>query len=63
MGDKDTAMQSLEQAYDKRSNCLVFLRVDPRLQPIREDPRYRERYLDLLTRVGLDDSKWESYPR
>jgi DNA-binding winged helix-turn-helix (wHTH) protein/tetratricopeptide (TPR) repeat protein/TolB-like protein len=63
IGDQDTAMQLLEQAYDKRSNCLVFLRVDPRLQPVREDPRYRERYLDLLTRVGLDEGKWESYPR
>lgn len=63
LGETDTAMALLEQAYDKRSNCLVFLRVDPRLQPIREHPRHRAHYLDLLARVGLDDEKVKSYPR
>jgi hypothetical protein len=41
----------------------VFLRVDPRLQPLREHPRHRAHYLDLLARVGLDDEKVKSYPR
>jgi DNA-binding winged helix-turn-helix (wHTH) protein/TolB-like protein len=63
LGETDTAMALLEQAYDKRSNCLVFLRVDPRLQPLREHPRHRAHYLDLLARVGLDDEKVKSYPR
>ena len=63
VGDTDTAMALLEQAYQKRSNCLVFLRVDPRLKPIRESPRHREHYLDLLARVGLDDARVKAYPR
>ena len=63
IGETDTAMALLEQAYDKRSNCLVFLRVDPRLKPLREHPRHRAQYLDLLARVGLDDEKVKSYPR
>ncbi len=63
LGDTDTAMGLLERAYEKRSNCLIFLRVDLRLQPIREHPRHREHYLDLLARVGLDDRKLKSYPR
>lgn len=62
IGDTKTAMGLLEDAYQKRSNCLVFLRVDPRLDPIRKPP-HREQYLDLLARVGLDDGKWKSYPR
>lgn len=62
IGDSKTAMQLLEDAYRKRSNCLLFLRVDPRLEPIRKPP-YREQYLDLLARVGLDEESWKSYPR
>lgn len=55
IGDTDTSMALLEKSYDKRSNCLIFLRVDPRLQPLRVDPRYQQRFLALLARVGLDD--------
>ncbi len=61
IGDTDKAMQLLELAYDKWSNCLVFLRVDPRLEPLRKEP-YRKAYLDLLDRVGLNDAKFKSYP-
>jgi DNA-binding winged helix-turn-helix (wHTH) protein/TolB-like protein/tetratricopeptide (TPR) repeat protein len=63
LGDTDTAMALMEQAYEKRSNCLLFLRVDPRLKPLRDSPRHRAHYLDLLARVGLDDEKVKSYPR
>jgi DNA-binding winged helix-turn-helix (wHTH) protein/TolB-like protein len=62
IGDVDKAMQMLEVAYEKLSNCLVFLRFDPRLDSIRKDP-YRKAYLDLLARVGLDDEKFNRYPR
>jgi DNA-binding winged helix-turn-helix (wHTH) protein/tetratricopeptide (TPR) repeat protein len=61
IGDTDKAMQLLEVAYEKWSNCLVFLRVDPRLEPIRKEP-YRKAYLNLLDRVGLADEKFKSYP-
>jgi DNA-binding winged helix-turn-helix (wHTH) protein/TolB-like protein len=61
IGDARKAMELLEDAYNKWSNCLVFLRVDPRLEPIRQEP-YRKAYLDLLARVGLDDEKFRSYP-
>jgi DNA-binding winged helix-turn-helix (wHTH) protein/TolB-like protein/tetratricopeptide (TPR) repeat protein len=62
IGEMKTAMSLLQQAYEKRSNCLVFLRVDPRLEPIRKEP-YRQQYLDLLALVGLDDRNWKAYPR
>ena len=55
VGETETAMGLLEEAYEKRSNCLVFLRVDPRLAPVRESERFRGQYLDLMARAGLDD--------
>jgi DNA-binding winged helix-turn-helix (wHTH) protein/tetratricopeptide (TPR) repeat protein len=55
LGETDTSMALLEKSYDKRSNCLIFLRGDPRLRPLREDSRYQQRFQALLVRVGLDD--------
>lgn len=57
--DKERALTLLDDAVAKRSNCLMFLRNDPRLEPIRQDPRYAI----LLTRVGLDDLALASYER
>jgi DNA-binding winged helix-turn-helix (wHTH) protein/TolB-like protein/Tfp pilus assembly protein PilF len=59
IGDQERALSLLEDAVANRSNCLIFLRVDPRLEPLRHDPRYSV----LLTRVGLDDVAVASYPR
>jgi hypothetical protein len=42
-----------------RSNCLMFLRNDPRLEPIRQHPHFAV----LLNRVGLDDAALASYKR
>jgi serine/threonine-protein kinase len=49
LGDKERAMQWLERAYDERSDGLVFLKVDPRLDRLRPDPRF----VNLVRRVGL----------
>jgi DNA-binding winged helix-turn-helix (wHTH) protein/TolB-like protein len=56
IGETDTSMALLEKSYEKRSNCLIFLRGDPRFQPLRDDARYRERFRALLVRIGLDDA-------
>ena len=45
----DEAFRALEEAYVGRAYGLVFMAVDPRFDPIRSDPRYR----DLIRRVGL----------
>ena len=52
-------MTLLDEAVAKRSNCLIFLRNDPRLEPIRQHPHFPV----LLNRVGLDDVAVASYKR
>jgi hypothetical protein len=49
LGKKDEALRLMEDGYRIRSQCMVFLKVDPRLDPIRSDPRFQ----DLMRRVGL----------
>ncbi len=49
IGDRDKAFEWFQKAYEERSRALVFLRVDPRLDPVRSDPRFQ----DLLRRIGL----------
>jgi tetratricopeptide (TPR) repeat protein len=58
---KARAIELLDEAVAKRSNCLIFLRVDPRMAVLRDDPRYSARVADLLTRVGLDDAAVRAY--
>jgi hypothetical protein len=57
--DQKRAMTLLDDAVAARSNCLIFLRNDPRLDPLRQDPLFGL----LLTRVGLDDVSVASYKR
>lgn len=49
LGDKDAAMQWLERAYKERDLWLALLKVWPRFDPLRSDPRYQ----DLLKRMNF----------
>jgi adenylate cyclase len=49
LGDPDHAFEWLERAYQERSTVLAYLRLDPRLAPLRSDHRYRE----LVRRMGF----------
>jgi eukaryotic-like serine/threonine-protein kinase len=49
LGDKDHAFAWLEKACDERSWYATGLRLDPKFDSMRSDPRFR----DLLRRVGL----------
>jgi TolB-like protein/Flp pilus assembly protein TadD len=51
LGDKDRAFEWLDKAYDERPSDIMGIKVDPRMQPLRSDPRYRE----LLLRMGLPE--------
>ena len=49
LDEKDYAFEELEKGYELRSLSMVRLKVDPRLDPLKSDPRFK----DLLVRVGL----------
>jgi tetratricopeptide (TPR) repeat protein len=50
LGEPDLAFECLEQAYTDRSLYLtIWAKGDPRLDPLRADPRFD----DLLRRLGL----------
>jgi serine/threonine-protein kinase len=51
LGDADDAFKWLETAIDEKSPGLLLLRVHPRLDPIRNDPRY----WPFVERLGLGD--------
>ena len=42
LGQSEEAFQWLNRAYKERSDLVVYLRVDPRLDPVRSDPRFQE---------------------
>lgn len=47
LGNVDKAFEHLEEVYRRREIWMTYLRVDPRLDPLRNDPRFS----DLLRRV------------
>ena len=47
--DYDRAFEYLEKAYVDRANWLVWLKLDPRWDPIRSD----KRYAPLVAKIGL----------
>lgn len=55
LGDPDQAFQELDRAYHEKSAALFALAIDPRLDDLRQDPRFAS----LLARVfpNKDESK------
>ncbi len=49
LGDADAAFSLLEKAAEIRDPSLIWVNVEPALEPLRDDPRY----LDLVDRMGL----------
>ncbi len=49
LGEKDGAFRSLEKGIADRSICVPFLKSDPRMDPVRSDPRY----VDLVRRLAF----------
>jgi TolB-like protein/DNA-binding winged helix-turn-helix (wHTH) protein/Tfp pilus assembly protein PilF len=50
LGEHDKALASLEQAYEARSTWMPWIKVEPKFDPIRSDPRF----MDLLKRLKLE---------
>jgi eukaryotic-like serine/threonine-protein kinase len=49
LGDKDATFKWLEKGFAQHSQGITYLAVDPRLNPLRSDPRF----LDLAKRMNL----------
>lgn len=49
LGDTEEALRRLEQAYEQRDPWMVLLRVNPRLDALRGDPRFER----LVARMGF----------
>ncbi|HEX5734154.1 MAG TPA: protein kinase [Blastocatellia bacterium] len=50
LGQTDKAFQWLEKAYEERYGFLIYMKVEPSFDPLRQDPRF----LELARRVGLE---------
>ena len=50
MGKRDQAFEWLEEAYEDRNDQLIWLKGDPRMDPLRSDPRF----VTLIRKLGLD---------
>jgi tetratricopeptide (TPR) repeat protein len=50
LGEKEEALNLLEKAYDERYPWMMHLAVEPRLDPLRSEPRFK----DLINRIGLN---------
>ena len=48
LGERIQALAWLEKGYEERDGWINSLKVDPRLDPLRSDPRFH----DLIARVG-----------
>jgi serine/threonine-protein kinase len=48
LGENEEAFRWLEKSYAEGNTELVFLKIDPRLDPLRTDPRFN----DLVSRLG-----------
>jgi hypothetical protein len=53
LGDKKQAYEWLEKGKQDRADCMVWLLVEPWMDPLRGDRRYRE----LINHIGLATGK------
>ena len=51
LGQKDRAFECMEEGYEVRDDFLMVLKIGPRFDSLRSDPRFQE----LLRRMGLED--------
>jgi len=50
LGERERALEALEQAFRDHEPCMISLKVDAIFDPLREEPRFKE----LVRRVGLE---------
>jgi hypothetical protein len=52
LGDKNQALTWLDRAYQERSEHVLYLGIEPLVDPLRGDPRFEK----LLEKIGLKSS-------
>jgi adenylate cyclase len=50
LGENDMAFDWLEKSYEKREESLCSIKIDPKMNALRSDPRFN----DLLKKIGLE---------
>ena len=50
LGDREKALDSLEKAFTDRDSLMVFLKVEPKWDNLRSDPRF----IELMKRMNFD---------
>jgi len=51
LGDRDETLKWLKRGYEQRDQRMVFLKVEPKWNNLRGDPRFQ----DLMRRVGFTE--------
>jgi serine/threonine-protein kinase len=51
LGENDAALEWLDRAYQDRNSWMPYVQVEPRLDPLRADPRFQ----DLLGRMDFPE--------
>src|SRR5262249_40031132 len=49
LGEKEAAFEALQKSLEERADRLAYLKVDPRLKPLRNDPRFT----NILQKIGF----------
>ena len=50
LNDKENALKWLEKAYEEKSGSVRYLKMEPRLDNLRNEPRY----IALMKKIGLE---------
>jgi tetratricopeptide (TPR) repeat protein len=50
LGENDNAFRCLQESYERREEALLSLKVDPKMDPLRSDPRF----IVLLKNIGIE---------
>jgi hypothetical protein len=49
LGDRESTLEWLEKGYRERADCMAWVGSDPKLDPLRGDPRFE----NLLRRMAI----------
>ncbi|MCA1624124.1 MAG: hypothetical protein LC778_10055, partial [Acidobacteria bacterium] len=51
LGEQDEALAWLERGFEQRDTRMTFLKIDPKLNNLRHEPRF----IDLIQKMKFDE--------